>query len=127
MPKISSLQILILVTVILITILESLNYLNQLNINMEQDINIYIKPKGIVIFTTQYCPYCIRAKKLFDSKEVSYQEVKIDGQNELRNALTVATKGQKTVPQIFINGQHIGGCDYLYELENKGQLDAWLK
>ncbi len=79
----------------------------------------------VIIYTTRFCPYCIRAKMLLDQKSVSYQEVKVDGNPALRREMAEMA-GQTSVPQIWINGEHIGGCDQLYRLEKKGDLDALL-
>ncbi len=79
----------------------------------------------IEIYTTQSCPYCVRAKMLFSQKDVSYNE--IDATDPaVRTELLKKSGGQRTVPQIFINGEHIGGCDDLYELNSKGELDKLL-
>ena len=80
----------------------------------------------VVIYTTQVCPYCVRAKQLFQRKGVSYREVDVSFDQAERMALVARTK-QRTVPQIFINDQHIGGCDDLYALERSGQLDPLLQ
>ena len=78
----------------------------------------------ITIYTTPYCPYCVRAKQLLDSKEVSYEEIDVSDRS-LRPNMTKITGGT-TVPQIIINGNPIGGCDELYALERAGQLDTLL-
>lgn len=80
----------------------------------------------VVIYTTQVCPYCVRAKQLFQRKGVSYREIDVSFDQAERMALVARTK-QRTVPQIFINDQHIGGCDDLYALERSGQLDPLLQ
>ena len=79
----------------------------------------------VVIYTTRICPYCVRAKQLFQRKGISYQEIDVSTDQELRLKLVARTK-QRTVPQIFINDQHIGGCDDLYALERQGALDPLL-
>ena len=79
----------------------------------------------IVIYTTQVCPYCVRAKQLFQRKGLAYREIDVSFDQAERMALVARTK-QRTVPQIFIHDQHIGGCDDLYALERNGQLDALL-
>lgn len=79
----------------------------------------------VVIYTTRICPYCVRAKQLFQRKGISYQEIDVSADQELRLKLVARTK-QRTVPQIFINDQHIGGCDDLYALERQGALDPLL-
>lgn len=79
----------------------------------------------VVIYTTRICPYCVRAKQLFQRKGINYQEIDVSLDNDLRLKLVERTK-QRTVPQIFINDQHIGGCDDLYALERQGALDPLL-
>lgn len=78
------------------------------------------------IYTKGYCPYCIRAKALLDSKSVNYQEIKIDQNPELRPEMIAKSHGSTTVPQIFINEDHIGGCDDLFAIEYQGKLDELL-
>lgn len=75
----------------------------------------------VVIYTTRICPYCVRAKQLFQRKGINYEEIDVSLDNDLRIKLVERTK-QRTVPQIFINDQHIGGCDDLYALERQGAL-----
>lgn len=82
--------------------------------------------KKVEIYTKGYCPYCTRAKSLLDSKDIEYTEYKIDLQPELRDAMIDRAKGGYTVPQIFINNQHIGGCDDMMALERKNKLDSLL-
>lgn len=79
----------------------------------------------VVIYTTQVCPYCVRAKQLFKQKGVAYREIDVSHDAEERMALVQRTR-QRTVPQIFINDAHVGGCDDLYALERAGKLDALL-
>lgn len=79
----------------------------------------------IVIYTTAWCPYCIRAKQLLNHKGVSFEEIPVDGKLDLR-AEMARKAGRTSVPQIWINGAHIGGCDDLYALERAGKLDARL-
>jgi glutaredoxin 3 len=80
----------------------------------------------IIIYTTKICPYCVKAKMLLTKKGASYQE--IDASDDaIRAEMINLAGGRKTVPQIFINDQHIGGCDDLYELDETGKLDQLLK
>ncbi|HMU86257.1 MAG TPA: glutaredoxin 3 [Agitococcus sp.] len=79
----------------------------------------------VVIYTTRICPYCVRAKQLLQRKGVAYEEVDVSNDHNTRMQLVERTK-QRTVPQIFINDQHIGGCDDLYALERQGALDPLL-
>jgi glutaredoxin 3 len=68
----------------------------------------------VIIYTKATCPYCIRAKKLLSEQQLSYQEIKIDDDAEKRTEMIKKSHGLSTVPQIFINGEHRGGCDQLY-------------
>ena len=81
---------------------------------------------NIEIYTTNTCPYCIRAKNLLNAKDADFTEHNVTGDDAAREALLKKSNGMRTVPQIFINGQHIGGYDNLQELENKGELDKLL-
>ncbi|MFN3360308.1 MAG: glutaredoxin 3 [Pseudanabaenaceae cyanobacterium] len=81
----------------------------------------------VEIYTWQFCPFCIRAKALLERKGVKYIEYKIDGDEAAREAMVRRGKdGKRSVPQIFINDEHIGGCDDLYALERDGKLDILL-
>ena len=85
-------------------------------------------PSGkIEIYTTLFCPFCIRAKQLLDSKGVMYYETDVTTILSLRKAMTERAGGRTSVPQIFIDGQHIGGCNDLLALERSGQLDRLLQ
>ncbi|MGB0343388.1 MAG: glutaredoxin 3 [Parvibaculales bacterium] len=81
----------------------------------------------IEIYTTRICPFCIAAKKLLGEKQVSYDEIDVGNDIGLRDKMTARANGAHTVPQIFINNRHIGGCDDLYRLERDGALDALLQ
>ena len=81
---------------------------------------------NVEIYTWQTCPYCIRAKILLWWKGVKFTEYKIDGDEAARTKMAERANGRRTVPQIFINNQHIGGCDDLSELDTQGQLDPLL-
>lgn len=76
----------------------------------------------IIIYTTDYCGYCKRAKTLLMQKGVSFQEINVEGDDETRSWLIEQT-GQRTVPQIFINEKSIGGYDELSALDRSGELD----
>ena len=85
-------------------------------------------PSGkIEIYTTQFCPFCIRAKQLLESKGVMYYDTDVTARLNLRKAMTERAGGRSSVPQIFIDGQHIGGCNDLLALERSGQLDRLLQ
>ena len=80
----------------------------------------------VEIYTWQFCPFCIRAKSLLNSKNIPFEEYAIDGNQEAREAMINRANGRNTVPQIFINDEGIGGCDELYELENNNELNNLL-
>jgi len=80
----------------------------------------------VEIYTKETCPYCFRAKALLAQKEVNFQEYKIDYDNDLREKMITRSNGGYTVPQIFINDVLVGGCDELYALHAKDQLDSLL-
>ncbi len=82
--------------------------------------------KRVEIYTTPICGYCARAKKLLSQKGVSYAEVNVMINAGKRAQMMHRAHGRSSVPQIFIGGEHIGGCDELYALERNGRLDAIL-
>lgn len=79
----------------------------------------------VTIYSSDWCPYCMRAKALLRKKEVAFNEIVVDGRADVR-AEMAALAGRNSVPQIWINGEHIGGCDDLYALEKAGELDGLL-
>jgi len=80
----------------------------------------------ITIYTTGYCPYCVRAKALLDRKGAKYEEINAEDQ-AVREQMIEKAGGRKTVPQIFIGDLHVGGCDDLYELDRQGKLNGMLR
>ena len=80
----------------------------------------------VIVYSSDYCPYCSRAKHLLQSKGVAFDEIKVDGKPQLRAEMSQKT-GRTSVPQIWIGATHVGGCDDLYALERAGKLDALLK
>ncbi|SIT12056.1 glutaredoxin 3 [Neptunomonas antarctica] len=78
-----------------------------------------------IIYSSDWCPFCVNAKRLLDQKGVKYEEIKVDTQPTKR-AEMVKLSGRTSVPQIFIGNTHVGGCDELYALERQGQLDTLL-
>ncbi|PIG95155.1 glutaredoxin 3 [Gloeocapsopsis sp. IPPAS B-1203] len=81
---------------------------------------------NIEIYTWSRCPFCIRAKALLKEKGVEFAEYVIDGDEAARSLMAKRAHDRRSVPQIFINDNHIGGCDDLYELELQGKLDQLL-
>ena len=80
----------------------------------------------VEIYTTPLCGFCHAAKRLLNQKGVSFAEVDVAAQPERRAEMTQRANGGRTVPQIFIGGTHVGGCDDLHALERDGKLDALL-
>jgi glutaredoxin 3 len=80
----------------------------------------------VEIYTTRYCPYCVRAKALLARKGVAFTEIDVSGNAELRSAMVARAHGRMTVPQIFIGTVHVGGSDDLHALERAGRLDDLL-
>lgn len=80
----------------------------------------------VEIYTKSTCPYCTRAKRLLDSKGIKYHETSVDFGGVERQEMLSRANGRTTVPQIFIDGRHIGGCDDLMGLEYEGKLDGML-
>jgi glutaredoxin 3 len=80
----------------------------------------------VEIYTTPTCPYCIAAKKLLTQKGAAFEEISVAGDPDGRRAMSARAGGRTTVPQIFIDGRHIGGCDDLYALDGEGGLDPLL-
>ena len=80
----------------------------------------------IEIYVKTTCPYCIRARRLLDNKNAPYEAIVIDFGGPERQEMIQRAGGRTTVPQIFIDGKHIGGCDDLFALEYEGRLNAML-
>ncbi len=80
----------------------------------------------VEIYTWRSCPFCIRAKDLLGRKGVDFIEYRIDGDEAARAQMARRANGRRSVPQIFINDQHIGGCDDMYALDAQGKLDQLL-
>ena len=80
----------------------------------------------VEVYTTDYCPYCTKAKTLLQMKGVSYEEIDVTGDDDARIALVEKAEGRRTVPQIFINDQPIDGFDDMNALNEKGELDKLL-
>jgi glutaredoxin 3 len=79
----------------------------------------------VQVYTTQTCPYCIRAKALLGKREVPFEEIDVSRDDEKR-AWLVSASGMRTVPQIFIDGKPIGGSDELHALDASGELEKLL-
>lgn len=80
----------------------------------------------VEIYTKMTCGFCVRAKKLLELKKVPFEEYAVDFGGAKKAEMVERTGGRMTVPQIFINGRHVGGCDDLMALEYQGKLDELL-
>lgn len=80
----------------------------------------------VVLYTTAFCPFCHRAKALLDSKGVAFEEIDVTFSPAKRAEMKALANGRSTVPQIWINGQHVGGSDELHALDKAGKLDPLL-
>lgn len=82
--------------------------------------------RPVEIYTTPFCPYCHAAKRLLQKKGADYTEIDVSQDPDLRAKMTQRANGRRTVPQIFIAGQHVGGSDDLHALDYAGKLDPML-
>jgi glutaredoxin 3 len=82
---------------------------------------------NVEIYTWSRCPFCIRAKALLEQKGVNFTEYCIDGDEVARAKMAQRAKGRRSLPQIFINNKHIGGCDDMYDLDVQGKLNPMLQ
>ncbi len=80
----------------------------------------------ITIYTKPWCPYCSAAKELLQTKGARFDEIDIGAQSGKRSEMVTRAGGRSTVPQIFIGERHVGGCDDLYALDRRGELDTLL-
>jgi glutaredoxin 3 len=80
----------------------------------------------IIVYSGPSCPYCIRAKALLQKKGASFTDIDVRADPDKLAEMKQKSGGKQTIPQIFINGQHIGGCDDLYALDASGKLDGLL-
>ncbi|MBI5041127.1 MAG: glutaredoxin 3 [Gammaproteobacteria bacterium] len=80
---------------------------------------------AVIMYSTGFCPYCVRARMLLDHKGVAYTDIRVDLEPGLRVEM-IQRSGRTSVPQIFIDDFHVGGCDDMYALEQQGKLDPLL-
>ena len=80
----------------------------------------------VTIYTTPYCPYCHAAKALLKKKGIAFEEIDVQDAG-LRQQMMLRSNGRRTVPQIFIGEEHVGGSDDIHELDRRGQLDPLLQ
>lgn len=82
--------------------------------------------KPVEIYTTRTCPYCVAAKSLLTKKGVAFKEIDVGADPSQRATMMQRANGRRTVPQIFIGGSHVGGCDDIHALDHAGKLDPML-
>jgi len=80
----------------------------------------------IEVYSGDFCPYCIRAKALLKKKGLAFEEYNVRKDMKRQAEMGQRAPGARTIPQIFINDRHVGGCDDLFALEQRGELDHWL-
>ena len=80
----------------------------------------------VTVYTSDWCPYCRRAKELLATKNVVFSEINVDDEPKFREEM-IARSNRRTVPQIFIGDRHVGGCDDLIELDRSGGLDRLIQ
>ncbi|MBA43344.1 MAG: glutaredoxin 3 [Magnetococcales bacterium] len=81
----------------------------------------------VLIYSKDYCPFCQRAKALFDKLGQNYEEIDLMANPQRKSEMVSMANGRTTVPQIFVNGKHLGGCDDVYALHDQGKLEPLLK
>jgi GrxC family glutaredoxin len=82
--------------------------------------------KKITIYTTDYCPFCVKAKNLLNKKKVVFKEINVSNDDNLIEKMTKMANGARSVPQIFADGIHIGDCDKIHQLDKENKLDSLL-
>ncbi|MDX8383032.1 MAG: glutaredoxin 3 [Ghiorsea sp.] len=82
---------------------------------------------NIEIYSGDHCPYCVRAKSLLKQRNLAFTEHNVQQDPEKRAEMMKRSNGGRSIPQIFINNKHVGGCDDLFAIDKKGELDAWLQ
>ena len=82
--------------------------------------------KKIQIYTTNHCPFCVKAKSLLKKKNIKFSEIDVSNNNDLKDEMTKKANGARSVPQIFVDNIHIGDCDKLYKLDQEKKLDKLL-
>jgi glutaredoxin 3 len=85
-----------------------------------------VTPAAVTVYTSAWCPYCLRAKSLLTQKKVVFNEINVEDDVKLREEM-IARSNRNTVPQIFIGDKHVGGCDDLFELDRSGELDRLIQ
>jgi len=81
----------------------------------------------IEVYSGDYCPYCVRAKALLKQRGLEFTEYNVQDEPHRRMEMAERAPGARSIPQIFINDKHVGGCDDLQALDRKGELDAWIE
>jgi glutaredoxin 3 len=85
-----------------------------------------VSQPAVTVYTSDWCPYCQRAKGLLTQKQVIFSEINVEEDGRFREEM-IARSNRRTVPQIFIGDKHVGGCDDLFELDRSGELDRLIQ
>jgi len=80
----------------------------------------------VEVYSGDYCPYCSRAKALLKQRDIEFTEYNVQNEPKRRQEMATRALGVRTIPQIFINDRHVGGCDDLHALDRQGELTNWL-
>jgi len=81
----------------------------------------------IEVYSGDFCPYCVKAKSLLKKKGLEFSEYNVKRDMKRQAEMAERAPGARTIPQIFINNRHVGGCDDLFALDRRGELDVWLE
>ncbi|MDQ6970419.1 MAG: glutaredoxin 3 [Mariprofundus sp.] len=82
---------------------------------------------NIEVYSGDFCPYCVKAKSLLKKKGLEFLEYNVKRDMKRQAEMAERAPGARTIPQIFINDRHVGGCDELFALESRGELNKWLE
>jgi glutaredoxin 3 len=82
--------------------------------------------KKVEIYTTDYCPFCVKAKSLLKKKNIKFKEINVSNDDSLREKMTMMANSARSVPQIFADGIYIGDCDKIHQLDKENKLDSLL-
>jgi glutaredoxin 3 len=85
-----------------------------------------VNQPAVTVYTSNWCPYCQRAKSLLTQKNVVFNEINVEDDVKIREEM-IARSNRNTVPQIFVGDKHVGGCDDLFELDRSGELDRLIQ
>jgi len=104
-----------------------ISYIHKINLDYKIKLSTILNHlKKIEIYTTGYCPFCIKAKSLLNKKKIKFYEIDVSNDESLREKMSVMANGARSVPQIFADNIHIGDCDKIHKLDQEKKLDVLL-